>query len=147
MRRWLWPPSRPSVDAAGVLVEVRAPVDQLLDVLGGFADDHLDDVGVAERAAGDERVGDVVLEAVLGIDHAGDAALGVGAVGLLDRVLGDHEHAEAGIDGDRGPQPGDAAADDQHVGEEVRQLAGMEGDEVAGGEHGGSAECGMRSVE
>ena len=44
-------------DAAGLLVEVRAPLDQLLDPLGGLADDHLDDLGVAERAAGDERVG------------------------------------------------------------------------------------------
>ena len=34
-------------------VELRAPGDQLLDVLGRFADDHLDDFAVAEIRAGD----------------------------------------------------------------------------------------------
>ena len=37
---------------------------------------------IAQRAAGRERVGDVILEAVLGIEHAGDAPLGVVAVRL-----------------------------------------------------------------
>ena len=114
-------------------VELRAPVDQLLDLLRRFADDHLDDLAVAQPRAGDQRVGDVVLEAVLGIEHAGDAALGVGAVGLLHRVLGDHQHREPRIDLHRRPQPGDAAADDQHVGEVVRNPLGMEGHEVARG--------------
>ena len=68
---------------ARLLIEVRAPVDQFANVLGRFADDHLDDVAIAQIAAGGERVGDVIFEAILGIEHAGDAALGVGAVRLL----------------------------------------------------------------
>ena len=83
MRSWLCPPSRPSSSSPFSLVELRAPVDQLADVLGRLADDHLDDLAIAQPGAGDERVVDVVLEAVLGLEHAGDAALGVGAVGLL----------------------------------------------------------------
>ena len=83
-------------------------------------------------AAGDQRVGDVVLEAVFGIDHAGDAALGIGAVGLLHRVLGDHEHREPRIDRHRRPQPGEAAADHQHVDEVVRNPLGMKRHEIAG---------------
>ena len=96
MRWWLCPPSRPRASCAVCLVEVRAPVDQLVDPLGRFADDHLDDLRVAQPAAGGERVGDVVLEAVLGIEHAGDAPLGVVAVRLSQPVLGDHQHRELG---------------------------------------------------
>ena len=55
--------------------------DQFLDPPRGLADHPLDDLRIAERAAGLERVGHVVLEAVFRIDHAGDAALGIGAVG------------------------------------------------------------------
>ena len=66
-------------------VELRAPVDQLVDALRGLADHVLDHLPVAERAAGLEGVGHVVLEAVVRIEHGGDAALGVGAVGLLQR--------------------------------------------------------------
>ena len=75
---------------------------------------------------------DVVLEAIFRIDHAGDAALGVRAVGLLHRVLGDHEHREPRIDFHRGPQPGDAAADHQHVDEVVRNPLGMKRHQIAG---------------
>ncbi len=112
-------------------VELRAPGDQIVDVVGRFADDHLDDFLIAEIRAGDHRVGDVVLEAVLGIDHSGDAALGVGAVGLFHRVLGDHQKREPWIDFHRGPQPGNAAADHQHVDEVVRNPLGMERNEIA----------------
>ena len=96
---------------------------------------------VAQRAAGDERVVNVLLEAVVRVHHAGDAALGIAAVRLLDRILRDHQHAQPRIDRIRRPQPRQPAADDQHIGEEVRQLAGVERDEVAGGEH--DAECGV----
>src|SRR6478752_6345968 len=126
---------------------MRAPFDQLLNSLGGFANDHIDDVGVAERAAGDEGVVDMLLEAVVGIHDAGDAALGVAAVGLLDGVFGDDEGAESLVDLICGSQSGEAAADNQHIREEMRQLAGAEGDEVAGGEHEASAELGVRSAE
>ena len=54
---------------------------------------------------------------------------------LLDccsAVLGDHQDRELRVDGQGRPQPGQAAADDQHVGEEMRDVLGMERDEVAG---------------
>ena len=106
-------------ELAVLLVELGAPADQLVDLLRRLADDHLDDLAVAQAGAGDERVLDVVLEAVLRRQHAGDAALGVGAVALLDAVLGDDEHVEVRRHLEGGPQPGDAAADDQDVGEPV----------------------------
>ena len=77
---------------AGLFVEAGSPLDQLADARGRLADDHLDDFAIAQRAAGRERVGDVVLEAVLRVQHAGDAPLGIVAVGLLQAFLGDHQH-------------------------------------------------------
>ena len=67
---------------AGFQIEVRAPVDQLANALRGVADDHFDDLAIAQLAAGRERVGDVIFEAIFRIEHAGDAPLGVGAVRL-----------------------------------------------------------------
>ena len=87
MRLWLWPPSRPRSELAFELVERSAPLDQLANVPRRLADDHLDDFAIAQPGAGDERVGDVVFEAVLGVQDAGDAALGVGAVRFLQLVL------------------------------------------------------------
>ncbi len=80
-------------DVAVDLVEMRAPVDQLADPHGCLADDHLDDLGVAEPLAGRQRVGDVVVEPILGVEDPGDAPLGVVAVALADLVLGDDQHA------------------------------------------------------
>ena len=96
-----------------------------------LADDPLDHRRVAQRAAGFERVGHVILEAVVGIEHAGDAALGPVAVRLLDALLGDDDDRQLRIDRHRRPQPGQPAADDQHVGEEVRHVLGMERNEVS----------------
>ena len=48
--------------------------------VGRLADDHLHNLRIAQIAAGLQRIGHVVLEAVLRVDHAGDAPLGEGAV-------------------------------------------------------------------
>ena len=90
-------------DVAVDLVEVGAPVDQLADPVGCLADDHLDDLGVAQPLAGGQRVGDVVVEAVLGVEDPGDPSLGVMAVALADLVLGDDQDAIALGDPQRGP--------------------------------------------
>ena len=105
MRRWLWPPSRvraswPSSSSNCVPQRISSSI-----CAGRLADDQLDDGAVAQAAAGGERVLDVVLEAVLRRQHAGDAALGVGAVALLDAVLGDDQD----VAGRRAP-PGRPAA-------------------------------------
>ena len=98
------PPLAGQRDLAVDLVEVRPPLDQLGDPPRRLADDHRDDLGVAEPLAGGERVGDVVLEVVLGVEHPGDPALGVGAVALADLVLGDDQDPVRLGDPERRPQ-------------------------------------------
>src|SRR5262249_55421276 len=73
----------------------------------------------------------VVLEAVLRRQHAGDPALGVGAVRLADLVFGDDKDFEVARDFERGAQASDAAADDEDVGELMRDALRVEGNEVA----------------
>ena len=123
-----WPPSRVEGDLAVDLVEVRPPLDQLGDPPRGLADDQLDDLGVAQPLAGGEGVGDVVLEVVLGVEDAGDPPLGVGAVALADLVLGDDQDPVRLGDAEGRAEAGEAAADDQDVGEVVRQVLGVEPD-------------------
>ncbi len=113
------------------LVEAGAVGDQVVDLPGRLADDELGDAAVAQAGAGGEGVLDVVLEAVLGGADGGDAPLGPGAVAELDLVLGDDQDAQAGRRRQGGPQPGDAAADDQQVGEQVRRVLRVEAEQVA----------------
>ena len=135
-------------DVAVDLVEDRAPLDQLADPLGGLADDQLDDLGVAEPLAGGEGVGDVVLEVVLGVEDTGDPALGIRAIALADLILGDDQDPEPFRHAERRAEPGDAAADDQDVGEVMRQVLGIERGQVAPGQdewldHGSRPGVGM----
>src|SRR5262249_37358549 len=66
----------------------------------------------------------VILESVLRRQHASNAALGVAAAALLDAVLGDDQDTEVPGHFARRPQTGDAAADDENVGEQVWRAAG-----------------------
>jgi hypothetical protein len=54
----------------------------------------------------------MILEAVVGIEHAGDAALGQVAIRLVGSILGDNDDRQFGIDGQRGTKPRQSAADD-----------------------------------
>jgi hypothetical protein len=122
-------------DAAGMFVELRAPVDQLLNSLRSLADHHIDHGRIAKRAAGDERVLHVLFEAVVRIHHACDAPLGIATVRLMNGVFRYHQGIQSRIYGIRRAQPRQAAADDQHISKKMRQLARLEGNEIARGEH------------
>jgi hypothetical protein len=113
-------------------VEVRAPGDQLANVLRRLADHHLDNFPVAQIRSGNEGVIDVAVEVVLGIQNARDAALRERAVRLLHRVLSDHQQRQPRVDLHRSPQAGDAAPDDQHIGKVMRDALRMKRNEIAG---------------
>ena len=112
-------------------VEVCAPLDQLLDMPRRLADDHFHHVAVAQIGAGRERILDVVVERVLRVEHARDAALCIRAVGLLHRELGNHQERQPRVDFHRGPQAGNPAADNEHVDEVVRNPLGMKRHQIS----------------
>ena len=99
--------------AVGVAVERDAEVDRARGCARALVDEHAHGLGVAEPRAGDERVADVVVDAVVVEHDAGDAALRVAGVGVLEHVLRHERDAAAVLDGvQRDGQSGDAAADD-----------------------------------
>ena len=136
MRSRPWPPSRPRARWSAGLIELGAPGDQLGDALRGLADHTLDHFASHSEPPACKRVGDVVFAAVRRDPARRRCRPGRGRCWIRRIVLGDHQDRQPRIDGQGRPQSGQAAADDQHVGEEVRHLLGMEGNEVAGREHG-----------
>ena len=66
--------------------------------IGRLAHDHFDHCGIAQLAAGGERIGHVIVEAILRVEHAGDAPLGVAAIGLSQAALGDDDDRKYRID-------------------------------------------------
>ena len=119
-------------------VEYRPEADQIVDLVGRFADDHFDSVAIAQAGPGDKRIVNVVFEAVLGRKNARDAALGIGAIAFAQRVLGDDVHIEIGGDFERCPNAGNARANDEDVRKLVDRTAGVERNEVAvRGSHAG----------
>ena len=77
---------------------------------------QLDDLAIAQAVAGDQRVLDVLLEAVVGREHRGDAALGPVGVGVGRPLLRDHDDAAVLGGEEREVEPGDSRSDDEVVG-------------------------------
>ena len=117
MRLWLWPPSRVErrAVAAGLRVERRAQAHQVADRRRRLGDQLAHDGLVAQPGPGGQRVADVVLERVGGVEHAGQPALGPRRRAGVEDVLGDDEHAAHRAHGERGGQPGGARAEHDDV--------------------------------
>ncbi len=113
---------------ARLLIELCSPVDEVVDLLRGLADDQLDDFRVAQSGAGRHRVADMIFEPVFGRENARDAALGVAAVTLLDSVLRHYENINIPRHGETGPHSGDATADHEDIREEVRGTPAIKSD-------------------
>ncbi len=125
----------PQRQLAFLLVELGPPAHQLLDPSRSFTNHHVDDLAITQIAARRQRVGHVRLKAIVGIQHAGDPALGVAAVGLAQAVLGHHQDRLIGFHRIGGAQPGQSPSDDQDVGESVERRLRIEGQQVARGQH------------
>ena len=116
---------------AFAFVEVSAPSNEFLDSLWRFTHNHFDDLAVAQLAACGDRVVDVIVERVLGVHHAGNAALRVVAVGLSQRVFRYNEHGERRVDRKRRSLASKAATNDQHIGKAMRQFLRMERGQIS----------------
>ena len=88
-----WPPSSPSETWPSTWSKwVPQPISS--PIRSGASRTTISTISGSQRPLpADERVGDVVVEPVVGIEHAGDAPLGVVAVALAHLVLGDDQHA------------------------------------------------------
>jgi hypothetical protein len=116
----LHPAEEAHVDVPVVLAAPRAaPVLELRHLLGAMGDEVLDHVLVAQPVPARDGVVEVVVEAVVGPDHARRPALrGHGMAAHRDDFR-DQRDLQGGValgHGDRRAQPRAAAADDHHVG-------------------------------
>ena len=112
------------------LVETSSPVDQFSNSTRSLTDHHFDHLLVAERAARDQGVGNVLFEAILGVNYSGDAPLCKTAVRLLDRVLRDDERRQTRWYRNRRPQTGQPSSNDQHIGKAMRQALRFKRDQI-----------------
>ena len=96
--------------------EPDADVEQALDLIGALAHAHLDHVAIAQAIARGQGVLDVEVDAVVGGEHRGHAALSPVGVGVGPLLLRDHDDA-AMLRGEQGEvEASDAGTDDQVVG-------------------------------
>jgi hypothetical protein len=119
-------------------VEFCAEADEFLNPLGCFVDNEVNDVGVAESFSGGDGIGGMAGEVIERIEDAGDAALGIHAVGLLEDVFGDDDGAEGGVYSEGGADSCDTASEHEDVCEQMWDSFGMKGNEppaLAGNSH------------
>jgi hypothetical protein len=106
-------------EAQAVLVEVRAPSNELVDAARALLDEHAHRLGIAQAVPRGERVLLVEGDLVLFPHGGGDAPLGELGVAVGGEVLGEEDDvALGGGDLDRGSEAGDAAADHDVIGGE-----------------------------
>ena len=102
------------------LIKAGAPGDQLFDSTGRLPDHRIHHLRMAEATAGDQRVGHMVVEAILRINNAGNASLGILTRRFTEIIFGDHRHRQARVDFHRRPQPRQPSAENEHIRETVR---------------------------
>ena len=114
------------VDLAVDPVELRAPLSQFLDQFRPLTDHLLDDLGIAQSAAGGQRVGDVGLETIAFPQDRGDAALGLPGVAVFEAGLADEDDVSLLGRLDGGPQAGNTGPYDHAVGKELGRGDGVD---------------------
>ena len=117
-------------DGAMPGVEFCAPVLELLYEFGAFFHDGVDDVFVAEAAAGSEGVFDVGVEGVALVEDGSDAALRFPGIRVFELAFTDEYDVFFVCEFDCGAQARDAGADDEAVGEKLLGSYGVDVDEV-----------------
>ena len=103
-------------DLGAGAVELRAPLDQLLDARRPFFDQHARGLFVAQAVAGLQRVFQMQPDFIFIAERGRNAALRILRVGLRDFALGEAEHAACGRKLHRSAQAGNARAHHDEVG-------------------------------
>ena len=128
-------------DLAVLPVEAGADLHELAHAVGTFVDQHAHGFGVAQAGAGVDRVLVVQLGRVGFAEGRGDAALGEEGRRIVQARLGEQADMPAAGGGDRRREPGDAAAEHEHVELAAQQGARRHAGDV-GTRHGGHAGAG-----
>lgn len=105
--------------AVDVAVELRAVAHQPLQRVGALGDQDAHGLLVAQADPGDERVPQVLVGGVLGVEDGGDAALRPPGRSGRQHILGDHEHPRPWVEFDvaqRHGEAGDPRPDHDRVG-------------------------------
>ena len=101
--------------AVGLAIERGAPREQLDDVPGTFANEHIDSSGVAEAIARRNRVLRVQRGRIIGTEGRGNAPLCIAGVAFAWIGLRKNDDVARIRERQRGAQTGDSAADDEEV--------------------------------
>ena len=96
-------------------IEGGSQAHQVADRRRRLGDELADDGLVAQPGAGGERVADVVLQRIGGVEHGGEAALGPRRGAGRQLALGDDQGAAHRPDGEGGRQTGGAGTDHHHI--------------------------------
>ncbi len=103
------------VQPAGFLGEAHAQGLEPGNALGRVPDDEAGGGRLGEPGTGHQGVGHMGFEAVVRGHHRGDAALGPAAGAFGQGLLGEQRHPARRREQQGGAEPGQAAADDEHV--------------------------------
>ena len=104
-------------------IELRTPVDELLNAVGTFFDEDASGVFVDEAVARVDGVLQVKADLIFIAKRDGDPALRVLRGGFGQLLLREHEHAAGFRESDGSTESGDARADDDEIsfGWDIRQ--------------------------
>ena len=101
--------------AALRLVEFHAVMHQLFDALGRLADGHFNHIAVADAVAGNEGVGNVLVETVGVVHHGGNTALGILGRAFGGVAFGEDAHLAVGCHFECKAQPGNTGANHKKI--------------------------------
>ena len=96
-------------------IELRAPVDELLDGGGPFFDERMNGVSIAKPVTGGYGVLLVQLHLVVIAQRDGDPTLSVFRRGFPQRIFGDNQHLARLRQFDGRAQPGHARANHKEI--------------------------------
>ncbi len=113
------PKGRTATEPSGSRLQGQPQCSSWMQFLGCFLDEVLDGVLVAQPVAAADRVVEVQIKAVVGLDHAGRPAFGCAGVAAHGVDLRDQRDAQLRVglgEGDRSTQTRASRTDDGHIG-------------------------------
>jgi hypothetical protein len=109
------PPLTTQREGLAILRELDSEIDQLIDSPRPVLDNHLDDIPAAQAHPRPQRVLDVEIERVRGVENRRNAPLSELGVRVVRTAFGDDRHAPVPGRLEREKKPRDTGADDEKI--------------------------------